>query len=61
MDIDLKDIHSILVSYQNNFVSQQKSAQVIFGAIASQGILPVSINNQYPVHTSLKTKILEIQ
>ena len=59
MDIDLNDIHSILVSYQNNVVSQQKSAQVIFGAIASQGILPVSINNQYPVHTSLKTKILK--
>ena len=59
MDIDLNDIHSILVSYQNNFVSQQKSAQVIFGAIASQGILPVSINNQFPLHTSLKTKILK--
>ena len=59
MNIDLDNIHSIVISYQNNVVAQQKSAQVIFGAIASQGILPVSINNQYPVHTSLKTKILK--
>jgi hypothetical protein len=47
-----------LVSYQNNVVSQQKSAQVIFGAIASKGILPVSINKEFPLHSSLKTKIL---
>ena len=59
MDIDLNDIHSILVSYQNNVVSQQKSAQVIFGAIASKGILPVSINKDFPLHSSLKTKILK--
>tara|TARA_B100001094_G_scaffold193895_1_gene187774 strand:+ start:8693 stop:11050 length:2358 start_codon:yes stop_codon:yes gene_type:complete len=58
MGIDLNDIHSILVSYQNNVVSQQKSAQVIFGAIASKGILPVSINKEFPLHSSLKTKIL---
>ena len=59
MNIDLDNIHSIVISYQNNVVAQQKSAQIIFGAIASQGILPVSINNQFPVHTSLKTKILK--
>ena len=59
MNIDLDNIHSIVISYQNNVVAQQKSAQVIFGAIASQGILPVSINNQFPLHTSLKTKILK--
>ena len=59
MNIDLDNIHSILVSYQNNVVAQQKSAQVIFGAIPSKGILPVSINKEFPLYTSLKTKILK--
>ena len=59
MDVDMKDVSSVMVSYQNNITAQQKSAQVIFGAIASQGILPVSINEDYPLHTSLKTKVLK--
>ena len=59
MNMNLNNIHSIVVSYQNNVVAQQKSAQVIFGAIASQGILPVSINEDFPVHTSLKSKVLK--
>ena len=59
MDVDMKDVSSVMVSYQNNITAQQKSAQVIFGAIASQGVLPVSINEDYPLHTSLKTKILK--
>ena len=59
MNIDLDNIHSILVSYQNNVVAQQKSAQVIFGAIPSKGILPVSINKEFPLYTSLKTKTLK--
>ena len=59
MDVDMKDVSSVMVSYQNNITAQQKSAQIIFGAIASQGILPVSINEDYPLHTSLKTKVLK--
>ena len=57
--MDMKDVSSVMVSYQNNITAQQKSAQVIFGAIASQGVLPVSINEDYPLHTSLKTKVLK--
>jgi len=59
MDVDLNNISSIMISYQNNITAQQKSAQIIFGAIASQGILPVSINKDFPLHTSLKTKVLK--
>ena len=59
MDVDLNNISSIMVSYQNNITAQQKSAQIIFGAIASQGVLPVSINKNFPLHTSLKTKVLK--
>jgi len=59
MDIDLSNISSILVSYQNNVVAQNKSAQIIFGALPALGKLPVSINNKYPVHTSIKTTTLD--
>jgi len=43
--LDLKtveNIESIVVSYQNSEIAQQKSAQLIFGAIAAKGRLPVS-------------------
>jgi len=42
---DLKtttNIEAVVVSYQNSKVSQQKSAQLLFGAIPAQGVLPVS-------------------
>ncbi|XCF04867.1 glycoside hydrolase family 3 N-terminal domain-containing protein [Tamlana crocina] len=39
----IDNISSIIVSYQNSEVAQQKSAQLIFGAIDAKGQLPVSI------------------
>ena len=59
MDIDLTNISSIIVPYQNNAVTQQKTAQLIFGAIGSKGILPVSINELFPAGTSIKTTPLK--
>ena len=59
MDIDLTNISSIIVPYQNNAVTQQKTAQLIFGAIGSKGVLPVSINESFPSGTSIKTKPLK--
>ena len=50
-----KNIESIVVSYQNSKIAQQKSAQLIFGAIASKGILPVSIAPFFKVGESIKT------
>ena len=59
MDIDLTNISSIIVPYQNNAVTQQKTAQLIFGAIGSKGVLPVSINKSFPAGTSIKTTTLK--
>ena len=58
MDVNLKNIKSVLISHQNNNTSQSKSAQVIFGAVPAQGILPVTIGDDFPVNTSIKTKAL---
>ncbi len=38
----IENIESIIVSYQNSEIAQQKSAQLIFGAFAAKGALPVS-------------------
>ncbi len=43
----ISNIESIVVSYQNSKVAQQKSAQLIFGAIPAKGCLPVSISDYF--------------
>lgn len=48
--LDLKtntNFESIVVSYQNSKVAQQKSAQLIFGAIPSKGKLPVTCGKDF--------------
>ena len=55
---NLDRIESIIVSYQNNEIAQEVSAELIFGAIEAKGKLPVSINNEYKVDTGLKTEKL---
>ncbi|QDO94825.1 serine hydrolase [Formosa sediminum] len=41
----LNNIESVVVSYQNSEVAQEKSAQIIFGALEAKGQLPVSVGN----------------
>lgn len=43
------NIESVIVSYQNSKIAQQKSAQIIFGAIPSKGTLPVSAGEYFKV------------
>ncbi|MFP2995858.1 glycoside hydrolase family 3 N-terminal domain-containing protein [Spongiivirga sp. MCCC 1A20706] len=50
------NIEAVIASYQNNRVSQEKSAQLIFGAIPFKGGLPVTSGSDFPVGTSLTTK-----
>ncbi|MCX7548062.1 serine hydrolase [Xanthomarina sp. F1114] len=45
----VENFESIVVSYQNSEVAQQKSAQLIFGAIPAKGTLPVSVGNGFHV------------
>ncbi|GIJ94932.1 beta-N-acetylglucosaminidase [Capnocytophaga stomatis] len=52
---NLTNIESIIVSYQNHKVAQEKTAQLIFGAIEGKGVLPVSAHPELPVNTSVST------
>ena len=56
LDIDINGIESILIAYQNSDVFQRKAAQAIFGGINVKGVLPVTINKNIPLNTSIKLK-----
>jgi len=59
---DLKsidNIESIIVSYQNSKIAQEKSAQIIFGALPSKGKLPVSIGSFFKAGDGLQINSLE--
>lgn len=47
----IENIEGIVMSYQNSKIAQEKSAQVIFGAIGSKGKLPVSAGPNFQVGT----------
>ncbi len=48
------DIEAVVMSYQNADIAQEVSAQLLFGAIESQGKLPVSINSDFPVNHGIE-------
>jgi CubicO group peptidase (beta-lactamase class C family) len=49
------DVDAVVVAYQNSAVAQEKAAQLIFGALPSRGVLPVSAHTEFPVNTSIAT------
>ena len=59
--LDMKtttNFEGIIMSYQNSEIAQQLSAQLIFGAREAKGILPVSLEPDFPLNTSYQTKTL---
>jgi beta-N-acetylhexosaminidase len=57
--IDLRtsaNFEGVIMSYQNSKVSQELSAQLIFGARGAQGMLPVTLGADFPLHTSVQTE-----
>ncbi|OAB77945.1 glycoside hydrolase family 3 N-terminal domain-containing protein [Cochleicola gelatinilyticus] len=60
--LDLKttaNFEGIIMSYQNSTVSQELSAQLIFGAREAKGKLPVTLGDDFPVNTHFKTASLK--
>ncbi|MUU77288.1 glycoside hydrolase family 3 N-terminal domain-containing protein [Winogradskyella endarachnes] len=49
--LSVENIEAIVMSYQNSEIAQQKSAQLLFGAIAAKGKLPVSAGEFFPLGT----------
>lgn len=53
------NIESVIVSYQNSKIAQEKSAQLIFGAIPAKGTLPVSAGEFFNVGVGKQANSLE--
>lgn len=51
--LSVENIEGIVMSYQNSKIAQQKSAQLIFGAIPAKGKLPVSTGEFFPLGTGV--------
>ena len=54
-----KDIDGVVMAYQNSELAQQKAAEVLFGAVGAKGVLPVTVSQEFPVNTSVKTQSLQ--
>ncbi len=53
------NFEGIIMSYQNSKVSQEVSAQLIFGAREAKGVLPVSLGENFPLKTTHFTRKLD--
>ncbi|WP_405381761.1 glycoside hydrolase family 3 N-terminal domain-containing protein [Maribacter sp. LLG6340-A2] len=56
---NFKSIDAIVMAYQNSAIAQEKTAEVLFGAIGATGKLPVTANNEFPVNTGVNTASLK--
>ncbi|MBQ4821384.1 serine hydrolase [Aquimarina sp. MMG016] len=52
------NFEGMVMAYQNSKISQEKTAQLLFGAIEAKGKLPVSLGDDFPVGTGLKTRFM---
>jgi len=52
----LKEIQSILIAYNDEELTQKLSAQTLFGTFQINGLLPVSIDENYLAQTGISTK-----
>ncbi len=53
-------VDGLIMSYQNSDFAQQVSAEIIFGASAAKGKLPVGISQMYPYEFGLKNETTSI-
>lgn len=54
--VNFTGMDAIVVAYQNSRLAQEGAAELLFGAIAGKGKLPVSINETFPVNTGVQVK-----
>jgi beta-glucosidase-like glycosyl hydrolase/CubicO group peptidase (beta-lactamase class C family) len=54
-----KNVDGVVMAYQNSVLAQEKAAEVIFGALASKGKLPVSAHSEFPMGTGLALSSLK--
>ncbi|WP_452219363.1 glycoside hydrolase family 3 N-terminal domain-containing protein [Lacinutrix undariae] len=55
----IENIEGIVMSYQNSDIAQQKSAQILFGALPAKGHLPVSAGEHFSVGTGIEYNAIQ--
>jgi len=51
-------IDAVVMAYQNSDIAQEKTAEVLFGAVDASGKLPVTAHQEFPVNTGVQVKSL---
>ncbi|MFS4457191.1 glycoside hydrolase family 3 N-terminal domain-containing protein [Maribacter sp. 2304DJ31-5] len=54
-----KNIDAVVMAYQNSDLAQQKTAELLFGAVPARGILPVTAHPEFPVGSGIRVKPLK--
>lgn len=58
-DIDsFNNIDAVVMAYQNSDIAQEKTTEILFGAVGATGKLPVTAHEEFPVHTGVEVKSL---
>ncbi len=57
----LQNLNGILISYSNNRIEQELSAQLLFGGISASGKLPISISDAFPFGLGIDTKATRLK
>ncbi|SEC17056.1 beta-glucosidase [Maribacter dokdonensis] len=58
-DIDsFNNIDAVVMAYQNSDIAQEKTAEILFGAVGATGKLPVTAHEEFPVHAGVEVKSL---
>jgi len=58
---DTENIEAIIVSYQDNEISMDVSAQLIFGGIGAKGRLPVTASENFPLNSGIETMPIRLK
>jgi len=55
-DVNLKAINTVIVGYENNPIALDRAGQLLMGAYASEGKLPLTVNSQFKRGAGIKIK-----
>ncbi|WP_207433883.1 glycoside hydrolase family 3 N-terminal domain-containing protein [Sabulibacter ruber] len=53
---DIEKAHGVLAAYQENELTQDVAAQIIFGGVGAKGKLPVNVSNSFRIGDGLRTE-----
>ena len=60
MILSTKNFDGLILSYQNSIVSQEQTAQAIFGGVEINGTLPVNTKH-YRINSGIETRLIRMR